>query len=152
MKTTLTTLVDEIIQILQEHPNSVPSESGIRQWLAGRGVSPLDIDAAMKLVQPRLKSMLSVVNSTPGTVRQLSSYESHKLSKEAHAALNRLELYELMDPFEREMILERLDQFEGEVGMTELVYLVNWVMCAHRDIEHQQIIINVLEGKTETLH
>jgi len=152
MKTTLTTLVDEIIQILQEHPDSFPSESGIRRWLAGKGVSAGDIDAAMKLVQPRLKSMLGVVNSGPGTVRQLSSYETYKLSKEAHAALNRLELYELLDPFEREMILERLDQFEGEVGLSELEYLVTWVMCSHKDIEHQQIIQNVLEGKTETLH
>jgi uncharacterized protein Smg (DUF494 family) len=152
MKTTLTTLVDEIIQILQEHPDSVPSESGIRRWLAGKGVSPGDIDTAMKLVQPRLNSMLSIVNSGPGTVRQLSSYESYKLSKEAHAALNRLELYELMDPFERELILERLDQFEGEVGMSELEHLITWVMCSHRDVEHQQIILSVLEGKTENLH
>jgi len=152
MKQYLTQLVDEILQKIQEQPGAVPTETGIRKWLLHKGYAKTDIDAAMAMVQPRMQSLAHVVESGPGTIRHLSAYENFKLSKDAQAALVRLELYELLDPFEREMILERLDQFDGEIGMDELDYLVSWVVCSHRDVEHQQTVYNALEGKGNTLH
>lgn len=152
MKQTLVELVDVILQKLGERPNALPSESGIRTWLAREGYAKRDIDAALKLVRPRFSSLPHVLERGPGSVRQLSAFEEFKLSAEARDALVRLELYELLDPVERELILERLDQFEGEVGLEELDYLVSWVACANRDVEYQRTVYNVLEDKGETLH
>ena len=88
----------------------------------------------------------------PGQVRLLSPYEAYKLTPEARDALARLELYDVIDVSEREYILERLDQFEGTVGLSELDYLVSWIVCGNRDVESQQTIYNVMEGNTETRH
>jgi uncharacterized protein Smg (DUF494 family) len=88
----------------------------------------------------------------PGQVRQLSPFEMYKLTPEARDALARLELYDIIDTSEREYILERLDQFEGSVGVNELDYLVSWIVCGNRDVESQQTIYNVMEGNTEVRH
>lgn len=145
-------LVDVVIQKLQELPEGSFSESRIRSWLSQKGYSTRDIDAAIQAVRPRYAFAREIAHAVPSSPRQLSSYESFKLTPAARDALARLDLYELIDPFEREMILERLDQFEGPVGMEELEYLISWIVCSTRDIEHQQTILNVLSGKTRTLH
>jgi len=152
MKQNLLELVDVILRKIQEKPERLPSESGLRTWLSRQGYAKPDIDAAIKLARPRFTSVPHIMERGPGSVRQLSSYEAFKLTPEARAALVRLELYELLDPYEREMILDRLDHFEGEVGMSELDYLVSWVVCANRDVEYQQTVFNVLEGKEGTRH
>jgi uncharacterized protein Smg (DUF494 family) len=152
MKQTLLELVDVILRRIDEQPHNLPSESGIRAWLARLGYAKRDIDAAMKLVRPRFQGVPYVLEHGPGKLRQLSDFEAIKMSPEARNALVRLELYELLDPMEREAILERLDQFEGEVGLAELDYLVSWVLSGRRDYEYQQTVYNVLEGKGETLH
>ena len=64
----------------------------------------------------------------------------------------RLELYELIEPYEREMILERVVQTEGTVTMDELEYLLSWILMGTRDVESQQTIFQVFEGGTGTLH
>ena len=88
----------------------------------------------------------------PSIIRHLSSYESYKLSAPARSALARLELFNLVEPYEREMIMERLGQFEGEVSMEDLDYLLSWMMSATRDVESQQTIFEVFEGTSYTLH
>jgi uncharacterized protein Smg (DUF494 family) len=85
-------------------------------------------------------------------VRLLSSYEEQRLTPEARNALARLDLYGLIEPHEREMILDRLNQFEGEVGLDELDYLLSWVVCSLRDVESQQTIYSVLEGGDNVVH
>lgn len=152
MKQSLTKLVDVILQKLQERPDNPISETGIRTWLARQGYAKRDIDAAIKLVEPRFRASLHILEGGPGRLRQLSEYERLKLSHEARNALVRLELYELIDPLEREILLERLDQFEGEVSLADLDYLLSWIVCASRDVEHQQTIYNVLDGDGPTLH
>ena len=151
MKQSLTKLVDVILQKLAEQPDTAPAERGLRTWLKRQGYTSPDIDAALKMVDP------DFVRSTrgdfgPGTIRQLSDYESYRLSPEARAALVRLELYELIDPYEREMLLERLDQFEGVVGLHDLDFLLHWLVCPTRDVEHQQTIFSVLDGPRGTVH
>lgn len=145
-------LVDVVIQKLQELPEGSFSESRIRNWLSKKGYSRRDIDAAIQAVRPRYAFAHDIVHAVPGSPRQLSRYEAFKLTLEARNTLARLDLYELIDPSEREMILERLDQFEGQVGMDELEYLVSWIVCSTRDTEHQQTIFSVLDGKNRTLH
>lgn len=152
MKQTLLELVDVILERLQDRPNALPSETGIRTWLTGQGYAKRDIDAAMKMVRPRFAAVPHVIEQGPGTVRKLTAYEELKLTLEARDALARLDLYELLSPAEREAILDRLDHFEGEIGLSELDYLVTWVAGSSRDVEHQQTLFNVMEGKGETLH
>lgn len=152
MKKSLLKLVDVVIQKLQELPEGSFSESRIRSWLSQKGYSRRDIDAAIQAVRPRYAFARETAHAAPGSPRQLSSYESFKLLPEARDALARLDMYQLMDSYEREVILERLDQFEGPVGLEELEYLVSWIVCSSRDIEHQQTVFNVLIGNTRNLH
>ena len=93
---------------------------------------------------------LEEVSPYPG--RTFSIHEEYKLTPEARNALTRLEMYGLIDAFERELILDRLGQFEGEVGLDELDYLLSWVVCGGRDVESQQVIFRMIDGEPNTLH
>lgn len=152
MKKSLLELVDVVLQRLQEPRDTLPSETGIRSWLVREGYAKRDIDAALKVVGPRFAATPHVVENGPGRIRHLMVHESYKLTGRARAALARLELFELISPHEREVILERLDHFEGEIGISELDYLVSWVLGGSRDVEYQQTVYNVLEGERHTLH
>jgi uncharacterized protein Smg (DUF494 family) len=152
MKQSLLKLVDVILREMDEHPEVRRSEAFIRSWLQRQGYKKHDIDAAMKLVRPRFEQQSRIVNYRPGSVRALSIWEDFKLTPEARNALARLERYGLIDPFERELILERLGTFEGPVGLDELDYLLSSVVYGGRDFESQQTIYNVLEGSGDTLH
>lgn len=152
MKKSVMKLVDVVLQELEEGPEGSYSESGLRSWLAHKGYSTRDIDAAMQVVRPRYRFAGESVQAGQSAPRQLSSYEAYKLTPEARDALARLDLYEVIDPAEREMLLERLDQFEGSVGIEELEYLVSWFVCSVRDVEHQQTLLGILDGTISKLH
>lgn len=153
MKQGLTELVNVILRRIAEQSDTPPSESGIRQWLMGQGYRKRDIDAAMRLLRPRISVPTPVFgNREPGAVRTLSDYEARKLTSEARNALARLDLFELVSPVEREMLLDRMLQYEGEIGLDELDYLLSWAIYSVRDVESQQTIYNTVEGHRETLH
>jgi len=152
MKQVLSELINVILQRLEEHPESPPTEHGMRKWLAGQGYTKRDIDAAMRLVGAELPSDRPESRRTTGTVRHLSNVEAYKLSKEARDALARLELYELIDPYEREMVMDRVAQMEGQVTLEDLDYLLSWFLMGTRDVESQQTLYQVFEGSGGTLH
>lgn len=151
MKQSLSKLVNVILQKLAEEPAGSPSEHGIRSWLLRQGYAQRDIDAALNIVGRRV-GPVQPSESRLGKVRHLSEYEEFRLLPEAKAALARLEMYELITPQEREAMLERLDQFEGPIGLADLEYLVNWVVSPTRDVETQQTIYQVLDGKPRSGH
>lgn len=150
MKQTLDKLVTDILRHIEEHPEFQPSEKGIRSWLSGQGYNKRDIDAAIKRLRPPVGFMVKPQRRAGG-VRHLSRYESMKFNTEARDALVRLEMYELISPFEREMLLDRLSQVDGEVGMEDLDYFLSWLLCSTRNVETQQTVYNVFEG-TSTVH
>ncbi|NIA14017.1 MAG: DUF494 family protein [Nitrospiraceae bacterium] len=152
MKHTLIELVDVIMQRIQERPDARPTEHGMRSWLARQGYNKREIDAAIKLVGPRLAESDNAVDRGPVSVRTLSLYEEYKLSPEARRALVRLELHGLLDTYERESLLDYLNQYDGVVGLAELDYLLTWMVCGNRDVAFQQAFFNVFEGKGDTLH
>ncbi|MBI2433334.1 MAG: DUF494 family protein [Candidatus Hydrogenedentes bacterium] len=152
MKQTLDKLVIDILRHIEEHPEFQPSEKGIRSWLTRQGYKKREIDAAIRHLDTRMKTGPQVARRQAGFVRQLSRYETLKMSPEARDALVRLELYELITPYERELLLERLVQFEGELGLEDLDYLLSWILCTTRDVETQQTIYSVFEGTKSTLH
>lgn len=150
MKPSITKIVDKIIQKLQESAREVPSEAGLRSWLAKEGFASKDVDAAIRVMKPVLVSR-SGHESIP-QMRVFSPYESLFLSAEARGALTRLELFGFIGPQEREIILERIDQFDGELDMAALEYLVSTYVCSGLDAAHQQMIYQVLDGKTDIYH
>ena len=153
MKQALTELIDVILQRLEESPDAPPTEHGIRSWLAGQGYTKRDIDAAIRLVGAQFNPPPPPrEGQAPGTVRQLSNIEAHKLTPEARDALARLEMYELIDPYERELIFERITQMEGMVSLEDLEYLLSWFLVGTRDVESQQTLFQVFEGRSGTLH
>ncbi len=152
MKSSLVKLVGVILREIQQDPEHIPSESGLRSWLSQQGYSKRDIDAAMKLVRPRFTRPAEVSEHRPHSVRLLSEFEASKLSVDVRDAIVRLDMYELISPAEREMLLERLTQMEGVVGLDELDYTLSWLVCSVRDVEYQQTIYTVMEGRGDSLH
>jgi len=152
MKQALTELIDVILQRLEEHPDTAPTEHGMRSWLAGQGYNKRDIDAAIRLVGIQFHQPAARDSRTLGAVRQLSTIEAYKLTAEARDALARLELYQLIDPYERELILERVAQMEGMVSLEDMEYLLSWFVVGTRDVESQQTLFHVFEGREGTLH
>lgn len=152
MKQALTELIDVILQRLEENPDGPPTEKGMRSWLAGQGYNKRDIDAAIRLVGVQFNQPAPREDRVIGSVRQLSATESYKLTIEARDALARLELYELIDPYERELILERVSQMEGMVSLEDLEYLLSWFLVGTRDVESQQTLFQVFEGRSGTFH
>lgn len=152
MKQALTELIDVILQRLEENPDGTPTEKGMRSWLAGQGYNKRDIDAAIRLVGVQFNQPVAREDRVIGSVRQLSATESYKLTVEARDALARLELYELIDPYERELILERVSQMEGMVSLEDLEYLLSWFLVGTRDVESQQTLFHVFEGRSGTFH
>ncbi len=152
MKQALTELIDVILQRLEEYPDAPPTENGMRSWLVGQGYNKRDIDAAIRLVGVQFNQSVTREDRTVGVVRHLSHMEAYKLTSEARDALARLELYELIDPYERELILERVAQMEGMVSLEDLEYLLSWFLVGTRDVETQQTLFQVFEGRPGTLH
>lgn len=149
MKQSIVKIVDEILQELQSHPDPPPTETGIRNMLVGQGYNSRDIDDALKLMAPRIAAGPAVAAHSPISMRVLSDYEEAKLSRPARDALARLVLYNLIDQFELENVLDGLGQFDGEVGLEELDYLLAWAVLGTRDVEYQRTFYNVIEGRVE---
>jgi len=160
MKNSLVELVDAIIRHIMERPDAPPSEKGLRSWLTRQGYAKRDIDAALKLAWSRCSKILEKnaerspkeIGPSCPSVRVLSIQEEYKLTPEARNALTRLELSGMISPYEREMILDYLGHFDGEVGLEEIDYLLSWMVCGGQDVESQQTLFNILEGKGETRH
>ena len=152
MKQQIAEMMDVILRHLAERPELRVSVSGMRSWLARQGYNARDIDTVIQLVKPRIEERSTRSRRSTGHIRHLSSFESFKLSGEARDALIRLDLFELIEPYEREMLLERLAQYEGEVDLEDLDYLLSWVLYTTRDVESQQTIYSVLEGNRKALN
>lgn len=152
MNERITDLVDVIMREMQEHPDGSRSEKALRSWLVRQGYKKREIDAAMALVAPRVAGAKSSITHQPGSMRAYSLHEEYKLTLEARDALTRLELYGLITPSDRELILEHLGHFDSEVGLDELDYLLSWLVCGGRDVEFQQTLANVLDGRGDAVH
>ena len=150
MKTSITQIIDKIVQKLEENTRDMPYEAGIRSWLRKQGYSAKDVDAAIKEVKPQLDSWNGQL--LPRHTRVLSPYEAFLLSPAAKSALQRLEMYGLIGVAEREIMLERLEQFEGEIDLGTLEYVLSTQICSGLDVAHQQILYQVLDGSEDYFH
>ena len=151
MKPAITKLVDKIIRKLQESGAEIPSEAGIRTWLKKEGHAAKDVDAALEVIRPELVAGPDHT-TVPRSTRVLSAWESYFMTPEARAALTRLEMYGVIGAAEREMVLERLDQFDGEVDLSALEYMVSTQICPGLDVAHQQMVFQIFDGRTDMYH
>ncbi len=149
MKTSITELITVIQQRLQAQPEAKLNDPGLRRWLSRKGYSKLDIDTALRIMQPRGSAP---ERRLPGAVRQLAYHEALKLSPEVRETLARLDLYEMLDSFTRELVIERLSQMEGEVTMDDLDYALSWAFAPGRDVETLQTLYTIFDGASETVH
>ena len=152
MKQSVSELVDVILGLIQDQPDHPVSESHLRSWLAGQGYAKGDIDAAIKMARSRFAAEAQVTDHQPRAMRPFTIHEQYKLTPEARNALARIEMYGLIDPHERELVLNHLGHFDGEIGLDELDFLLSWLVCGGRDVEFQQTLANVLDGKGDALH
>lgn len=148
MKSSLTELISVIQQRLESRPESKLSDPNLRRWLTRKGYSKGDIDTALHV----LRGPGAPERRTPGNVRQLAFHEAQKFSPEVCEALARLDMYEMLDPLTREIVLERLTQLEGEVGMEDLDYALSWAYAPTRDVETLQTLYTIFDGSGETIH
>ncbi len=153
MKPYLNKVVSAIFRKMREQPDWPPSENRLRHWLSDQGYSNREIEDAMRLIGglPEWSAGRTPDRETFST-RVLTVFEECKVTPEARNALTRLEFHGLIDGQEREMVLERLNHFDGEVGLDEMDYLVAWVVCSNRNVEAQQTIYAVLENEPSAYH
>ena len=151
MKPSVVKVVNAILQQLEVSPESLASESHLRSWLTKQGYKPRDIDAALAFVAPRLLSSV-VPDVFPRAMRQFALFEHTKLSAEARSAIARLEVNDLIEPAEREMIIDRMLQMEGEVDIEALDYLLSNYFSTVRNNETQTAMFNTFEGFGPTYH
>ncbi len=144
MKQAIHEIIDAIIEQVNHHPKGPSMESHLRNWLVDKGFNLSDVNTALLYMRQHLQKVNANHRYEPGLVRHLSAYESHKISNVAQTALARLEMYELIDPLERELLIERLLQMDCDTSIEELDILLAWLLYATRDVESQQTIYNVI--------
>jgi len=129
----------------------VPTEKSMRSFLLRQGYNKQDIDSAIKIINTHLNQKPVYMRQSP-PVRQLAFYESTKISTEVHHAITRLELLGLIEPLEREVLLERFIHSEGQADMESLDFALSYLVGPGRNAETQQAMLAVLEGYSPTVH
>ncbi|MFA7693861.1 MAG: DUF494 family protein [Candidatus Hydrogenedentes bacterium] len=146
---------NKLVRILLEHVDSVGdkplSEETMRSLLQLQGHNHNDIDFAIKIVNDYL-SMKPTYSEKILSLRQLAFFESTKISEEVLQTITRLELFDLLEPFEREMLLERFLHSEGQADMEALDYALSFIVGTMRNAEVQQTMMTVFEGYEPTYH
>jgi len=150
MKTSITELISVILQHLEAKPGRRLSDPVLREWLSKKGYSRVEIDKALHAITASAGDRPE--QRGPGAVRHLTKWEAMRMRPEVRAALARLDLYEMLDPFTRELVLERLWQLEGEITMEDLDATLSWALTPNHDCETLQSVYTVFDGASETLH
>ena len=82
MKQSLVKLIDVILKRIEEQPETLPTETGLRTWLSRQGYKKRDIEDAMRLVSAQFRQAQRVEEFRPAPMRKLSPLEEHKLTTE----------------------------------------------------------------------
>ncbi len=151
MKVSVAKLVNVILEHVASQQGKLPTEKSMRTLLLRQGYKKQDIDSAIEIINTHL-AQKPVYSTQPPPVRQLAFYESTKISTEVHHTITRLELLGLLEPFEREILLERFIHSEGQADMETLDYALSYMVGPGRNAETQQTLLTVLEGYSPTLH
>lgn len=151
MKVSVAKLVTVILERMAATHGKMPTEKAMRSFLLRQGYNRKDIDSAIEIINTHFSQKPSYTAQSP-PVRQLAFYESTKITMEVHQAMTRLELMGLLDPYEREVLLERFIHSDGQADMEALDFALSYVVGTGRNAETQQTMLTVLEGYSPTIH
>lgn len=151
MKVSVAKLVNVILERMAFSNDKPPSEKAMRSYLLQEGYKRCDIDTALELISTHLAERPVYKTEAPA-IRQLAFYEAAKIHQDVHHAMTRLEIMGLLDPFEREFLLERFIHTEGQADMEALDFALSYVIGAARNVEAQQALLSVFEGFSPTYH
>jgi uncharacterized protein Smg (DUF494 family) len=151
MKLSVAKLVNVILERMASSRGKLPTEKAMRTYLLRQGYNHRDIDSAIEIINSHL-AQKPVYSSQSPPVRQLAFYETTKVNSDVHQAMTRLELMGLLDPFEREVLLERFIHSDGQADMEALDFALSFVVGTARNAEAQQTMLTVFEGYSPTLH
>ncbi len=151
MKASVAELVSVILDKMDTVNNRRSSEKAMRSFLIEQGYNIRDIDSAFQLINTHLCERPVIQERTPA-LRQLAFFESTKVNGEVHQAMTRLELMGLLEPLEREMLLERFIHSEGQADMEALDFALSYIIGAGRNAESHQAMLAVFDGYPPTMH
>ncbi len=151
MKASVAELVTVILEKLDTVSEKPPTEKAMRSFLIEQGYNRRDIDSAFKMINTHL-SEKPILQETAPAIRQLAFFESTKVQTDVHQAMTRLELMGLLEPLEREMLIERFVHSEGQADMEALDFALSYIIGAGRNIESQQAMLAVFDGYSPTMH
>jgi uncharacterized protein Smg (DUF494 family) len=151
MKISVAELVNVILEQMSGTTEKPFTEKAMRSRLIKQGYKRSDIDSAFKLINTHL-SEKPVLNETTPSIRHLAYYESNKIQTDVHHAMTRLELMGMLEPYEREMLLERFIHSEGQADMEALDFALSYIIGTGRNAEFQQAMLSIFEGFSPTLH
>jgi uncharacterized protein Smg (DUF494 family) len=151
MKTSVAELVNAILEQMDAANDKPPTEKTVRSRLIKKGYNRRDIDSAFKLINTHLTEK-PVMNEVMPSIRHLAFFESTKIQPDVHQAMTRLELMGLLEPYEREMLLERFIHSEGQADMEALDFALSYIIGTGRNAEFQQAMLSIFEGFSPTLH
>lgn len=151
MKTTLAELVSVILAHIESCGEKQTSEKAVRSLLVSKGYNRRDIESAIDYIFTRMDGASISQEETPA-MRQLAFYETAKIQQDVHHAITRLELMGLIEPVEREMLIERFVHSEGQADMDALDYALSYIVGARRNVEAQQALLAIFEGYAPTVH
>ncbi|HDP34589.1 MAG TPA: DUF494 family protein [Candidatus Hydrogenedentes bacterium] len=151
MKISVAELVNVILEQMDDTTGKAPTEKAMRSRLIKQGYKRRDIDSAFKLINTHLAERPVLQEAMP-SLRHLAFFESAKVQSDVLQAMTRLELMGLLEPYEREMLLERFIHSEGQADMEALDFALSYVIGTGRNAEAQQVMLNVFEGFSPTVH
>ncbi len=151
MKVTVAKLVSVILEKLEATGDKPPTEKAMRVYLMRQGYKRTDIDTALEFINTNLTDAPVYSDQMPA-MRQLAFYETTKVGREVHHTMARLELLGLLNPMEREMLLERFIHSEGQADMESLDFALAYMVGTTRNAETQQALLSAFEGYGPTVH
>ncbi|MCK5862429.1 MAG: DUF494 family protein [Candidatus Hydrogenedentes bacterium] len=151
MKISVAKLVDVILEKMDAASEKPFPEKSVRSHLIKQGYNRRDIDSAFTLINSHL-SEKTLLNESQPALRQLAFFESTKVQRDVQHTIMRLELLGLLEPYEREMLLERFIHSEGQADMEALYFALSYIIGTTRNAESQQAILSIFEGYSPTMH
>ena len=151
MKTAVQNLVYMILLRMAASNGSLSLGDGLRLELEEAGYNGSDIEIAFEYVSGRIKDQQSYAPAFPSR-RQLNYFESLKINPDVLETLIKVEQMGLIEPIEREVLLEGCQHAVGQADLDDLDYALSVMIGPKRNNEAQNALMTVSDGYIPTYH
>ncbi|HNZ48403.1 MAG TPA: DUF494 family protein [Candidatus Hydrogenedentes bacterium] len=151
MKNDVQNLVTIIMQRIAASNGAVSVGDVLRAELQKDGFKEKDINVAFEFVSSGMQGKMSFDLKFPAR-RHLNVFESFKIQEEVMETISKLEQMGLLDPMEREALLENIQHSDGRADKDDLEYALSVMLAPKRNSEAQNALLTVSEGYTPTFH